>query len=309
MSPPSPGCAMECPLCCSIRAVPNAPSSGENELSLIFIIRGEATISIFDRLLGAKKAPPTPTAQPTEKIAVPAELQQSPTVQAAGKAPTPLGSATPPPASPDQIQKTKKEPTNAATWLLDIPDPFQGRSESKDAIQLEMTQKTVNEIGSMYKTLHNWKSTVGPDQVFLSCDVPLDVERSAIQATFKGKNPGIAFGGPRSSPTPIRFGLLVWDKCCQWKLKALGVKESDAAAQTRNKRMEDGLAYELEVHVQELITIGAPNGTYSSGSFLGTAQPRISEIGQYVDCLSSRLMSAAHSAVRRQLGEYAAREL
>jgi hypothetical protein len=162
-------------------------------------------MSILDRLFGTKKAPPT--AQPTEKSAVPAERQQSPTVQAAEKAPAPQGPATPPPASPEQTQKTKKAPTNAATWLLDIPEPFQGRSESKDAIQLEMTQKTVNVIGSMYKTLHNWKSTIGPDQVFLSCDVPLDVDRSAFQATFKGRNPGIAFGGPRSSPTPIRFGL------------------------------------------------------------------------------------------------------
>lgn len=215
-------------------------------------------MSLLDRIFGKRPLP-----QQSSTTAPPIQ-QKSPPAQAGGKRPIPEIKTAPvaaTPAGPGQTRNPEKAPTNGANWLLDIPEPFQGCSESKDAIQLEMTQKTVNVIGSMYKTLHNWKSVIGPDQVFLSCDVPLDVERSAFQATFQGKNPGIAFGGPRSSPAPIRFGLVVWDKCCQWKLKALGVKESDAAAQKRNKHIEDALAYELVVHVQELISIGAPNGT------------------------------------------------
>jgi hypothetical protein len=267
-------------------------------------------MSILDRLFGTKKAPPT--AQPTEKSAVPAERQQSPTVQAAEKAPTPQGSATPPPASPEQTQKTKKAPTNSVNWWLDIPEPFQGRNESKTAIQKDLTQNTVNTIGTVYRTLHNWKTVIGPDQVFIQCDVPLDVERSVFTTTFKEKTPGIAFTDARSPSPLIRFGLITWEQVCQWKLGVEGVKESDSAAQVRKQRIEEGLAYELKIHVEELINIGRQGDAYMSGRFLDPTQLRTKEIGVRLNFLSAgqpRMMKAVHSAVRRELGDYAAREL
>jgi hypothetical protein len=267
-------------------------------------------MSILDRLFGTKKTPPT--AQPREKIAVPAKLQQSPTKLAAGKAPTPPGSATPPPASPDQAQNTKKAPTNSVNWWLDVPEPFQGRDESKTAIQKDLVQNTVNTIGTVYGTLHNWQTVIGPDQVFIQCDVPLDVERSVFTATFKGKTPGIAFTDARSPSPLVRFGLITWEQVCQWKLNVEGVRESDLAAQVRKQRIAEDLAYELKIHVEELINIGRQADAYISGRFLDPTQPRTREIGVRLNFLSAgqpRMMKAAHSAVRRELGDHAAREL
>lgn len=261
-------------------------------------------MSILDRLIGRKKNPPT------EKIAVPAERQPNPTVRAAETAPTPARSATL--SHPDQKQNPVKAPANSVNWWLDVPEPFQGRDESRTAIQKDLTQNTVNTIGTAYRTLHHWQTVIGPDQVFIQCDVPLDVERSVFTATFEKRSPGIAFTGARSPSPLIRFGLITWEQVCQWKLDVEGVKESDSAAQARKQRIEEGLAYELKVHVEELINIGRQADAYISGRFLDPTQPRTREIGVRLNFLSAgqpRMMKAAHSAVRRELGDHAAREL
>ncbi len=261
-------------------------------------------MSILDRLFGTKKT------APTEEIAVPAERQPNPTVRAAEKAPTPARSATL--SHSDQKQILVKAPTNSVNWWLDVPEPFQGRDESKTAIQKDLVQNTVNTIGTVYGTLHNWQTVIGPDQVFIQCDVPPDVEHSVFTATFKGKTPGIAFTDARSPSPLVRFGLITWEQVCQWKLNVEGVKESDSAAQARKQRIEESLAYELQVHVEELINIGRKAEAYMSGRFLDPTQPRTREIGVRLNFLSAgrpRMMKAAHSAVRRELGDCAAREL
>lgn len=273
------------------------------------IVSGEVeAVSFLKNLFGPR----------TRESDGPSVEPKSPPAQAAGKAPAPVAtpeiktppvSAPPPSASTAPTLTPVKAPTNFANWWFDLPEPLQGRSESKTPIQLDLTQKTVNTIGAAYKTLHNWKTVVGPDQVFISCDVPLDVDSAAFKAAKK--NPGIAFTGAHSPSPLMRFGLLTWEQCCQWKLDTLGIKESDSAAQTRNKRISDGLTYELKLHVEELINIGRQtDGYWVSGRFLDPAQPRSREIGEHLNHLGRRrMMLAVHAAVRGKLGDYAAREL
>lgn len=270
-------------------------------------------MSFLDRIFGRRSTPQqsSATAPPIERKSRPAQAGgKTPAPDATREIKTPPVSATPPSASADPTQAPVKAPTNSVNWQFDLPEPLQGRSESKTPIQLDLTQKTVNTIGAAYKTLHNWKTVVGPDQVFVSCDVPIDVDSAVFKATFN-KNPGIAFTDAHSPSPLVRFGLLTWEQCCQWKLDTLGLKESDSVAQIRNKRISDALAYELKLHVEELINIGRQtDGYWVSGRFLDPTEPRTREIGEHLNHLGRRrMMLAAHAAVRDKLGDYAAREL